>query len=63
MDKMPTNAEMLDWLDNQTGGYTGRVIFRFSGTGRGWRLHESSKPNAQLTVREAIADAMSIYHE
>lgn len=34
--------------------YTGRVILRFSGNGRGWRLHETDQDGAQSDVRDAI---------
>lgn len=58
--KLPTDTEMLDWLDEQTKKhrYTGRVLFRWSFTGRGWRLHETSMEGAVPDVREAIANAM-----
>lgn len=50
----PTDTEMLDFLDSLTGEYTGRVILRKSATGRGWRLHESSKVEATKKVRDTI---------
>lgn len=55
-----TDAELLDWLEaqNAAGRYTGRCVFRLSGTGRGWRLHETSGENAVSSVRTAIADAI-----
>lgn len=53
-----TDTELLDWLDKQTGKYTGKVLFRWSTTGRGWRLHETSQEGAVSTVRDAIVDAM-----
>jgi hypothetical protein len=34
--------------------YTGRVIMRLSGTGRGWRLHETDQEGASDDVREAL---------
>ncbi len=49
-----TDTERLDFLDLLTGEYTNRVILRGSTTGRGWRLHESSRQNSHETVREAI---------
>lgn len=60
----PTDTELLDWMDKQTGRYTrtaspGRVIWRWSSCGRGWRLHETSRPEAVVTVREAIRVAMA----
>lgn len=54
----PTDAQTLDWLDEQTGSYTGKVIWRLSTRGQGWRLHETSREGARATVREAISDAM-----
>ncbi len=54
----PTDAQALDWLDEQTGSYTGLVIWRLSTRGRGWRLHETSWNGAKATVRETISDAM-----
>lgn len=60
MDNQPTDAEMLDWLEaqNAKAEYTGRCMFRWSETGRGWRLHEAPAGGAFASVREAIADAM-----
>ena len=62
---MPTDTEMLDWLDAQRTGYGEGVVFRMSGLGRGWRLHEIDDPERMIsrntpkpTAREAIADAM-----
>src|SRR5690348_1505064 len=54
----PTDSEMLDWLDRKSGSYTGKVVFRWSETGRGWRLHETNR-EGHSTVREAIAAAMA----
>ena len=55
-----TDSDLLDYLQNLTdkAEYTGRVVLRKSTTGRGWRLHETSRFNAKETVREAIIDAM-----
>lgn len=56
-----TDKEMLDWLDKQNAKskYTGVCQFRWSSTGRGWRLHETSDmKNSFLFVRNAIEDAM-----
>ncbi len=62
---MPTDKEMLDWLDQQRTGYGEGVVFRMSVLGRGWRLHEIDDPEQMIsnnvprsTVRAAIADAM-----
>jgi len=63
MDKREfTDKELLDFLQEQTNKaeYTGKVICRKSGTGRGWRLHETSlsESGATINVRQAIADYM-----
>lgn len=51
-----TDTERLDFLQKLTNraDYTGKVILRESFTGRGWRLHETSKIGATSDVREAI---------
>ena len=62
----PTDTEMLDWLDGQRTGYGEGILWRMPTTGRGWRLHETSKPwcdravlvTPRQDVRDAIADAM-----
>lgn len=55
-----TDKQRLDFLDSLTGEYTGKVILRMSTTGRGWRLHESSKPQGKKTVREAIDNLINL---
>lgn len=50
---MPTDKEMLDFLQKCSGRYTGRVVCRWSGFGRGWRLHETSHSRMK-NVRKAI---------
>jgi len=62
---MPTDTELLDWLEKQRTDYGVGIVFRQSTTGRGWRLHETdndwkwlTKNEPQPTVREAIAYAM-----
>lgn len=57
---MPTDKQMLDWLEeqNKRSTYTGQCVFRWSQTGRGWRLHECSSTEGFETVRKAIAAAM-----
>jgi hypothetical protein len=55
-----SDTELLDWLDKQSGKeYTGKVVFRWSTTGRGWRLHETSRDGAHTSVREAIRSAIA----
>lgn len=57
---MPSDKDMLDWLQEQNNKqqYTGRCLFRYSTTGRGWRLHETDQEGSFETVRAAIASAM-----
>jgi hypothetical protein len=57
---MLTDTELLDWLDaNQRHTWPGRGwICRNSTTGRGLRLHETTREDASSTVREAIMVAM-----
>lgn len=54
-----SDTELLDWLQNKLGGYTGKVICRFSCYGRGWRLHETSIAGAVDDVRLAIINAIN----
>lgn len=53
------DSARLDALDAITGKYSGRVICRWSTTGRGWRLHESTQDGSVLNVREAIDTFLS----
>lgn len=57
---MPTDTEMLDFLDSLTGNYTGKVVLRMSQSRRGWRLHESSRTAAVSNVRVAIKRFMTL---
>jgi len=54
-----TDHELINWLEEQNAKalYTGKCVFRWSDTGRGWRLHETSN-EGYSTVREAIKAAM-----
>jgi len=54
----PTDTELLDFLQQELdkSAYTGKVVCRKSTTGRGWRLHETSRNCGILDVRQAIAD-------
>lgn len=56
-----TDTDLINFLEskNRENRYTGRCVFRMSGTGRGWRLHETDMKFARTTVREAIADAIA----
>ena len=64
---MPSDTELLDFLqamlDKNT--YTGKCIFRWSTTERGFRLHETSSTkdflfgiDAVSSVRQAIQEGM-----
>ena len=57
-ENKPTDKEMLDWLKRQTTGYGCGWICRKSQFGRGIRLHETSREDALVDVRDAIATAM-----
>jgi len=56
----PSDTELLDFLQDITdkAEYAGKVICRKSTTGRGWRLHETSRDNAVPDVRQAIINYM-----
>lgn len=51
-----TDTELINYLQelNNESKYTGRCMLRNSSTGRGWRLHETSKEGACVSVRQAI---------
>lgn len=55
------DTEMLDWLQDQLDRkqYTGKCIFRWSSTERGFRLHETTLSGAVSNVREAITNEMT----
>lgn len=59
---MPTDKQMLDWLEEQNNKarYSGWCICRLSSMGRGWRLHETDPEHsgAVTSVRQAVANAM-----
>ena len=54
--ELKKDKERLDFLQTllEQGTYTKRVILRNSSTGRGFRLHETSKPGSFMSVRDAI---------
>lgn len=56
MLKLAEDHNRIEFLENENGKqrYTGKCVFRLSGIGRGWRLHESSHSKAVGKVREAI---------
>lgn len=49
-----SDTELLDALQKTTTGYGNGWILRRSLNGRGMRLHETTLPNTEPTVREAI---------
>ena len=49
-----SDTQRIDGLQELLGQYTGRAVCRWSTTGKGWRLHESSGPRAVKDVRQAI---------
>lgn len=53
-----TDTEILNALQklNNDKRYTGKCILRMSSNGRGWRLHETSRPFGRRNVRNAIED-------
>ena len=55
-----TDTQLLNFLQqkNDEATYTGKCLFRMSGRRKGWRLHETSRPKAKKSVREAIVDAL-----
>ena len=62
-NKMRTDKERLDYLQKITTGYGRGWILRPSTTGRGWRLHESSREGALPDIRDAIDFMMDIEEE
>lgn len=52
---MFSDKQRLDWLQKQLEKkqYTGKCLFRWSTTGRGFRLHETSQGGWD-SVRDAI---------
>lgn len=54
----PTDTEMLDWLQKNCKNYGKGWICRNSTYGRGLRVHETAREDAQETIRKAIATAM-----
>ena len=52
--KQKTDTERLDGLQKLLERSTGKVVCRWSSTGRGWRLHEHKGSDAVDDVRKAI---------
>jgi len=65
MGEQYTDSQMLDFLEelNHRADYSGRCVLRESLTGRGWRLHETSRDSASRSVREAIEKYMRFVGE
>jgi len=51
------DRDLWDFLEKQSG-YTGRWVARKSTTGRGYRLHNTSRKPSYATAREAVMAAM-----
>ena len=49
-----TDKDRIDFLQSKLGTYTGKVTCRWSGYGRGWRLHETNQKGSTSNIREAI---------
>ena len=56
LNSLLADQHRLDYLQQllDDGGYTGRCVLRDSGTGRGWRLHETGREASFDSVRDAI---------
>lgn len=57
LEEARKDSARLDWLENQSSRYGGWIA-RESSTGRGYRLHETSRREASDTARAAIDAAM-----
>jgi len=51
---MKSDTELLDFLQHLTDQTDFKVKCRWSSTGRGWRLHETTQLNGFDSIREAI---------
>ena len=52
-----TDKDRIDFLEKimtEKKYYTGKVMLRISTSGRGWRLHETSRRGGWTSVRDAI---------
>lgn len=58
---MPTDTELLNFLESSGKLTKYKWICRQSVTGRGWRLHQDPKGGKHITVRGAIEAAMKEY--
>jgi hypothetical protein len=62
LNKIRTDTERINALERLLGKFTGKVVCRWSNTGRGWRLHESSREDAVGSVRAAIDAFLDANH-
>jgi hypothetical protein len=55
---MHSDKELLDYLQKMLDAkrYTGKCVLRWSSTGRGFRLHETSLEGSCNNIRKAISD-------
>lgn len=58
--EVDSDRALLDSMQKMTEGYGNGWIFRRSETGRGWRLHETSRDGAHLNIRDAIKAALQL---
>ncbi len=54
-----TDTERLDWLERQGEPNALGWVCRDSDTGRGWRLHQTTRSDAMPNIRTAIDVAMA----
>jgi hypothetical protein len=59
--EMPTDTELLNFLEEAGKLTKYKWIVRQSVTGRGWRLHQDPKVGEHDTIRGAIEAAMKEY--
>lgn len=57
-----TDTERLNFLQYLTNISEEPVILRFSISGRGWRLHQTTRKGAVMNVREAIDKFVMEYY-
>jgi hypothetical protein len=62
INDMPTDTELLNFLEAAGKLTNYKWIVRQSATGRGWRLHQDPKGGEYSTPREALAAAMKEYN-
>ena len=55
----PPQTDVLDELQKHSSGYSNGWICRLSSSGRGLRIHETTRKDAMLTIMEAIKKYLS----